>query len=98
MSVKVVKVDQLREQVDLLIGDLPAAIIEPRRALLYHGGVCLVTTDYDKADWAKLVSSSIHKFGQCPSITDDPRIVEITKKLCERQLSGGEFYPPLEFE
>ncbi|MDR0693378.1 MAG: hypothetical protein LBF49_02280 [Puniceicoccales bacterium] len=98
MPVKVVKVDRLRERVDLLIGNLPAAIMEPRQALLYYGGVCLLTTDHDKADWKKLISTFIPTIGQQASVTDDPRIVEIAKKLCEWQLSGNEFYPPLEFE
>jgi hypothetical protein len=95
LPIKIEKVEYLR--VDLLIGDLPAAIIEPKPSLLNLGFVYLVSTDSGKARWPDLISCDMPCLGGVKkSFSNDPRLVEIGKDLGLNKFSVGQILPPNE--
>jgi hypothetical protein len=74
--------------VDLSVGEYAAAIVEPRRLLLFCGLVYLCGSH--GTQWEQLIENDC---------TNDPRIVEIATKLIRGNLSErdvGTVYPPLD--
>jgi hypothetical protein len=88
-----------RGEVGLKIGDRPAEIAEPKPYILEQGYVFLGTEDIRHTDWEDLISCDIPGFGTCEGFTDDPRLVDIGKKVFNGEsfdLKPGTIIPPLE--
>ncbi|MDR2724108.1 MAG: hypothetical protein LBB25_02795 [Holosporaceae bacterium] len=88
-----------RGEVVLKIGERPAAIEEPKPYILEKGYVFLGTPDIQNTDWEDLISCNIPEFGECEGCTDDPRLVDIGKKVFTGEslkLEIGTVIPPLE--
>jgi hypothetical protein len=90
-----------RGEVGLKIGERPAEIAEPKPNILQEGFVFLGTPDIRNTDWEDLIACEIPGIGMSEGMTDDPRLVEIGKKVFNGksfELEIGTVIPPLEKE
>jgi hypothetical protein len=70
-----------RGEVGFMLGDKPAEIAEPRPHILEKGFVFLGTPDIEAVDWEDLISCNDPELGELEGFTDDPRLVDIGKKV-----------------
>jgi hypothetical protein len=70
-----------RGEIGIKIGDRPAEIAEPKPNILEQGFVFLGTEDIDEIDWEDLISCDIPGLGKCEGFTDDPRLVDLGRKV-----------------
>ncbi|MDR2371925.1 MAG: hypothetical protein LBD60_02135 [Puniceicoccales bacterium] len=87
-----------RGEVGFMLGDKPAEIAEPRPNILEKGFVFLGTPDIEAVDWEDLISCNDPEFGELEGFTDDPRLVDIGKKVLSGEsfdLKPGTIIPPL---
>jgi hypothetical protein len=87
--------------VDLKIGRKLARIGEERRRVLEKGFVYLMSPDVadGSASWEELISCNIPGYGIAKGFTDDPRLIDIGKKVLTGEsldLEPGTIIPPLE--
>lgn len=68
------------ESVDLDIGGIPAAIIEPKGWLFKQGAVYLCTRDFINGNWEKLLTCTIG-LNKYPGVTKDHRLLNIAEKI-----------------
>jgi hypothetical protein len=90
-----------RGEVGLAIGDRLAEIGESKPYMLDKGCVFLGTPDIRHTDWEDLISCDIPELGKCEGFTDDPRLVDIGKKVFSGEsldLKPGTIIPPLKKE
>jgi hypothetical protein len=96
MPVKITRVGE-RGETRLMIGDIPAAIIEPKPTLTHMGIVYINTVDFKQGKWEELIEADVgdRVYKGC---TKDPRLLEIAKKVQKGEFSQedvGTIYPPL---
>ncbi|MDR2371973.1 MAG: hypothetical protein LBD60_02390 [Puniceicoccales bacterium] len=86
-----------RGEVSVRIGDMSAEIAEPKPLILEKGYVFLGTEDIEEIDWEDLISCDIPGLGRCEGFTDDPRLVDIGRKVFNGESFGlkpGTIIPP----
>ncbi|MDR3144492.1 MAG: hypothetical protein LBT64_03275 [Puniceicoccales bacterium] len=85
--------------VKLSIGNIPAAIIEPKARLLEEGIVALYSpSEKEEEDWDLLIRCMTKAGETLRGCTKDLRIVEIASKMLRAELSDrdvGTVYAPL---
>ncbi|MDR1173429.1 MAG: hypothetical protein LBK24_01385 [Puniceicoccales bacterium] len=87
--------------VELKIGCKLARICEPKPQILERGFVYLVNPDDKSTSWTDLIACDIPGFGNAKGVTDDPRLVDIGRKVFyggAYDLKPGTIIPPLEKE
>jgi hypothetical protein len=67
--------------VEMKIGHKLARIAESKPYILEKGFVFLITPDVGVTDWEELISCDIPDFGPSKGFTDDPRLVDIGRKV-----------------
>lgn len=90
-----------RGEIGLAIGDRPAEIGESKPYILEKGYVFLGTSDIRNTDWEDLIACDIPGLGKRGGFTDDPRLVDIGKKVFTGEslkLKPGTVIPPLKKE
>jgi hypothetical protein len=113
LPIEIVKISNFRfgayeSEVELTIGDLKAVISEPRHPEHLTGAgsyIYLLGPDWDaetetcNPDWESMVSCEVPDWGVLRGCTDDPRLVDIGRKLyngeARRNLKPGTIIPPL---
>jgi hypothetical protein len=87
--------------VEMKIGRKLARICTPKPQYLERGVVFLVAPDVGAADWTDLISCDIPERKDLKGFTDDPRLVDIGKKVFSGEslkLKPGTIIPPLKKE
>jgi hypothetical protein len=86
--------------VELSIGNVPAAIIEPKMWLLEENIVAVCSpSEKEEEDWELLIHCTTEDGEILHGCTKDPRMIEIASKIIREELSDrdvGTVYPPLE--
>jgi hypothetical protein len=87
--------------VEMKIGRKFARICEPKPWILEKGFVYLVNPDVKSTSWEDLIACDIPGFGNAKGVTDDPRLVDIGKKVFTGEswdLKPGMIISPLKKE